>query len=344
VQNELYFADSPIVFPSAKKASHDMAITCFVYLSFQEFELERIQKFVQDNETRYIPKSKLALDGYPLLKFAAENWPPFVRGADTYVSKSENLWEAFSCMSQSTSRLNSIFSLSRFWGPYDYEACRFPKGTNPLGLVTHHGLYELLLKILKQGHKTNINAQCHDYKSALEIAALQGHVTITNYLIEQGANVNTERGEYGTALQAAAYDGNEDIVRILIENRADANARGGEHGTALQAACISLKGNEAIVRILIKKGADVNARGGKYGSALKAAARRHNQAVVRILKEKGADGNAQGGENRSALSMEKPFRGQDSCQLLIENSAIDNHSRNQSPPRKVSLLKKKFRR
>lgn len=103
MQNEVYFADPPIAFPSAKKASHDMAITCFVYLSFQEFESAKFREVIATYAQEYHPRStKLALDEYksqyPLLEFASEFWPTFVHGADTY-SKSENLWQAFIRMS-----------------------------------------------------------------------------------------------------------------------------------------------------------------------------------------------------------------------------------------------------
>ncbi|KAI5793376.1 ankyrin repeat-containing domain protein [Pyronema domesticum] len=88
---------------------------------------------------------------------------------------------------------------------------------------------------------------------ALQIAAFQGHVTTTHYLVEQGANVNTEGGKYATALLAAANRGNETVVRILIEKGANVNTQGGFYPTALQVA--ERNGNEAMARLLIENGA-----------------------------------------------------------------------------------------
>lgn len=142
------------------------------------------------------------------------------------------------------------------WGslPNRYLGTKyFTRGTNTLGVVAHFGLHELLPKVLKQGHETNINAHCHDTCSALQIAAFQGHVTTTHYLVEQGANVNTEGGKYATALLAAANRGNEAVVRILIEKGANVNTQGGFYPTALQVA--ERNGNEAMVRLLIENGA-----------------------------------------------------------------------------------------
>ncbi|KAF8489946.1 ankyrin repeat-containing domain protein, partial [Gautieria morchelliformis] len=154
---------------------------------------------------------------------------------------------------------------------------------------------------------------------ALEVAAIEGHDTIVQLLIEKGAIINARGTCCMSALEAAASRGHDTIAQLLIEKDADVNAQGGHYGSALNAA--ALEGHYSIVQLFLEKGADVNAQGRCYGGALQAAASRGHDMIVQLLLEKGADVNGHGGGHMSALEAAASGGHDMSVQLLIENGA-----------------------
>ncbi|KAF8532232.1 hypothetical protein JB92DRAFT_3103962 [Gautieria morchelliformis] len=106
--------------------------------------------------------------------------------------------------------------------------------------------------------------------TALGVAALRGHGTIVQLLLEKGADVNAHGGVYGSALQSAALEGHHTIVLLLIEKGADVNAHRGIYGSALQ--MVASLGHDMTIRLLIEKGAGVNVQGENTGIALQKAA------------------------------------------------------------------------
>lgn len=136
------------------------------------------------------------------------------------------------------------------------------------------------------------------YADALDIASMQGHKTIIQMLLTNGATVwsctvagaagkgyedivrlllDGMNGQTTTILQAASGFGHEAIVRLLLDKGVDINTQEEEYGTALQIA--SEKGHEAIVRLLLGKGANINVLGGEYGIALQAASNKGHEAI-----------------------------------------------------------------
>ena len=103
----------------------------------------------------------------------------------------------------------------------------------------------------------NVNVVCfgRTARTALGMAAMNGHADIVNLLIEAGAEVNSASG---TALMLAVENGHTEIVNILIKARADINTHLYNYGkTALMLAAEN--GYADIVNLLIEVGADVNA-------------------------------------------------------------------------------------
>lgn len=109
-------------------------------------------------------------------------------------------------------------------------------------------------------------------KALLE-AARTNKTEKVKHLLKKGANVNA-RGKYGrTALMLAADEGHVSVVRLLLENGADVNAKAPyDMGrTALMCAVYptvvigapgnySTRSDAVITEMLLQKGADVNAR------------------------------------------------------------------------------------
>jgi ankyrin repeat protein len=136
-------------------------------------------------------------------------------------------------------------------------------------------------------------------RTALQAAAVEGHVEVTKLLLQRGASANAPPADwYGrTPLQAAAQRGHADIVNILLEAGADVNAPPAPYygRTALQAICsrpLSRSGsNDAeICKKLLRVGADVNAPAASSGgrTALQAAALAGAKELVNLLLEAGA--------------------------------------------------------
>ena len=74
--------------------------------------------------------------------------------------------------------------------------------------------------VLLQNSEVNANS----YKrTALHIAALNGHADIAKVLRQNGADVNAVEKDKWTH-HAAAQEGHIDVVKVLIQNGADVNA------------------------------------------------------------------------------------------------------------------------
>jgi ankyrin repeat protein len=112
------------------------------------------------------------------------------------------------------------------------------------------------------GSGWDVNAQGEKYgRTALHLAAMNGHLEIVKLLLEHGADVNAKTKEgYGyTALHSAASNGHLEIVKLLLEHGADVNAKTKYGGyTALHSA--TMNGHLEIVKLLLEHGADVNAK------------------------------------------------------------------------------------
>ncbi|KAJ7604364.1 ankyrin repeat-containing domain protein [Mycena polygramma] len=239
------------------------------------------------------PLNSNTLPQYPLARYAAHFW-------------SHHLLR---CHDQSVLRGSTMHLLEEGSQQYVAMNCMYDIGwpmmpprwswhaPSPLYLCSTIRYVEGVEFLLNRG--ADVNAAGGDYGSALQAAALRGHLAVVHILLENGADVNAMGRRYGSALQCAAWKGHLAVVHILLEKDADVNAAGGEYGSALQGA--ASEGHVDIVRILLEKGADVDAAGGEYDSALQGAASEGHVDIVRILLEKGADVDAAGGEYDSAL-------------------------------------------
>jgi ankyrin repeat protein len=90
--------------------------------------------------------------------------------------------------------------------------------------------------------------------SALQAAALGGHLHVVNRLLAAGADVNAEGCYYNgcTALYAAALEGHVHVVRRLLDVGSDRNmTAGNKHWTPFQAA-FSM-GHDEIAEILSRR-------------------------------------------------------------------------------------------
>ncbi|KAG8420883.1 hypothetical protein J3458_002806 [Metarhizium acridum] len=158
-------------------------------------------------------------------------------------------------------------------------------------------------------------------RTALFMAARNGHETIVRVLVGRGADVNMQDKHRWTPLFIAADNLQDQTVRALIELGGDINMEDGVGRKVLNVVAMKLSGNvgskpntnqtvflavqqghEAVLQVLLACGVDIN---GKYingWTPLIQAAAGGNEIVAKLLLEKGADLEANDENGRTPLS------------------------------------------
>lgn len=122
----------------------------------------------------------------------------------------------------------------------------------------------------------------------LRDAALAGDGPAVAAAVDSGVDVNSPDENGRTALMLAAYDGHTEIVKLLLKHKAQVNRRDSMDRTAL-IYCASGK-NPDSVKTLLAAGAKVDLMDNQESwTALMFAAAEGNREVVKILLRHGAD-------------------------------------------------------
>jgi hypothetical protein len=147
---------------------------------------------------------------------------------------------------------------------------------------------DILLK-KRPGH---INFRDYDRRTALHVAASEGHLKICQYLIRKGAKINRSDRWGGSALDDAHRHRHQELIAYLRQNGAAPGSS--NHTTNIITAAAG--GDLDEVKLLITMmGDDVNLDGGDYDrrTALHLAAGEGHEEVVQLLCEYGANPNAE---------------------------------------------------
>ncbi len=136
----------------------------------------------------------------------------------------------------------------------------------------------LLLK-----HRASVNAADARGRSALMVAAAEGHEEIAGALRAAGAEVDLVDRNGSTALMEAARAGAVGIVQLLAQAGADASLRDQHGRDALTLACQSPRAHADTVRALLGLGADPKTAGTDGRSALDHAATAGRWDLVALL-------------------------------------------------------------
>ncbi|XP_059168441.1 serine/threonine-protein phosphatase 6 regulatory ankyrin repeat subunit B-like [Physella acuta] len=150
-------------------------------------------------------------------------------------------------------------------------------GDSPLCKSTCNGNLDIVKLLVKK---------CADVNEGLSpplfYACDNGHVEITNYLIDAGADVNFINSDGESVLCRSATKGHFDIVKLLLERGAEVNNRINRTGeTAL--LCAVGGDHSSIVELLLQYGADVNMVDGERNNALGIALNGENVIIAAIL-------------------------------------------------------------
>lgn len=132
-------------------------------------------------------------------------------------------------------------------------------------------------------HRAAVNGVDAKQRSALMVAAAEGHEQIARALRTAGADVNLADRHGSTALMEAARAGADGIVQLLAEAHANALARDHHGRDALTLACQSPRAKAETVRTLIALGADPKTAGTDERSALDHAAASGRWDLVALL-------------------------------------------------------------
>ena len=155
---------------------------------------------------------------------------------------------------------------------------------NPLFLAVAGGDLEQLQKLVQEGADINMTSNTTNV-TVLQIAAMLGHLHISQYLLEQGADKDKADKDGLTPLICAAQHNHFSVVRYLVEQGADIDKASHTGGNPLYAA--AQKGHLPTVTYLVEQGADKDKTTNDGASPLYIAAQNGHLGVVRYLLEQG---------------------------------------------------------
>jgi ankyrin repeat protein len=156
--------------------------------------------------------------------------------------------------------------------------------------VLHHaaqGGQPDIIRHLQQGIKINQPAQ--DGKRAIHIAAMFGHFTAFEAMMEADADINVADNFGRTVLHYAAQGGQPDIIRHLHQQGININQPALDGTRAIHQA--ALRGHFAAFKALIDAGADFNVADNSGRTVLHHAAQGGQPNIIRYLQQQGINTN-----------------------------------------------------
>jgi ankyrin repeat protein/TPR repeat protein len=136
---------------------------------------------------------------------------------------------------------------------------------------------ELAEEFLRAGMDVNVR---HKDRTALMVAAVNGHDKTITRLLQQGADVSLEDSFGETALSLAAGQGHLEIVRLLLNHGAAPQAGAGSPSPLAQAV---RGGHFEVARLLLDEGAKMPSIESSIGRSLLAFCRQRNNSRMEAL-------------------------------------------------------------
>ncbi|RYP75436.1 hypothetical protein DL770_007399 [Monosporascus sp. CRB-9-2] len=198
----------------------------------------------------------------------------------------------------------------------DLERTYGKTGRTALMLAAENG-HTKTAQVLINCH-ANLGARDGKDWTSIQLAAWSGHAEVVELLIEKGSSIEARDKVGRTVLLLAAASGEEQVSKILIDRGANMEARDDDQRTALIMA--AAYGYESVVRILLDQKVDITAKAGLERNALHIAAKNGHEAVVQLLMEEGADPTIQDGEGKTAQELAVEH-GQNKVERVFEKAA-----------------------
>ena len=231
-----------------------LAKTCLTYLSFPDFDMAvmkvRMDPHTYDESTLDTPRTG-SLAECPFFDYTLRNW---WKHLPTTQEDLDEVWPSLITFfdTKSGNFGSLIMVLHRLEGTY-----RYPTAMRPIHFCATHGLHLVLYRLLSDVI-IDIECKVEDGRTALHMAAENGHGNVVQYLLTQGAACDAESADGRTPLQLALESGNESIAQILIQRGSNVNANLASGETPLSVAV----GNRwlSLVQLLLREKADPNGR------------------------------------------------------------------------------------
>ena len=213
------------------------------------------------------------------------------------------------------------FAFFAGWAIFGFSTCdrRSTPPSLPLMKAAAEGDLEALGEAIRN-EPEKINGINQNGRTALMIAAYEGHLGTVRALIEAGADIHLKDMKGHTALFRTAYEGRMGTAKLLIEAGADVDARSNFNTTALMIAVNERDLNT--MRFFIQSGAQVDATANNGRSALMVAAHDGNVNAVLMLLEVGADIHLKDNEGSTALQDSASQGKAEIAKLLLQAGAV----------------------
>jgi ankyrin repeat protein len=177
----------------------------------------------------------------------------------------------------------------------DNEADQILTATSPIYYACLLGLLDITKRLYSDG--LDINAQGGIYGTALQAAAVKGHFTTVEFLIDSGADVSLQGGLYSYAICAAAWGGYVDIFKLLVDSGADLESKDDEGSRPVHYGTY----HPVILQICLDKGVDLNVRDNIGRTPLYWAGFSGVVQSARMLVDAGVDIDAVANDGGTAL-------------------------------------------
>lgn len=192
----------------------------------------------------------------------------------------------------------------------------------------------LIRSMIENGIK--INEPIHCTNTPLHVAVMEGHVSVTELLLELGANVSVRNEHQETPLDCAARFANENrnekgeeeiyhIIKLLLEKGADPNEVCRWENTPFHTALEHR--SPKVIQLLLDAGASIEMPNVLMESAMQFAALNKDVAVIELILDQGAP--IECGNNRleySALLVAAERGNAKVCEFLLKRGAMVNKS------------------
>ncbi len=165
---------------------------------------------------------------------------------------------------------------------------RAPGGRSALSGAVRRGWSAILRRLLALPERQRPELEQTDERgrTALMLAAANGHGEAVRLLHKAGAKVDARRRDGATALHDAAHAGRRDLVEQLLDLGAGVDRARQDGRSALLLA--AERGHLEVVRLLIARKADVNLKARSGETALMLALLRDDPTMVQVLRGAGA--------------------------------------------------------